>query len=160
MSKVEEHEKQVSSGTITILYFSVEPWNSIYFSPKQMILMLLANTPYLSNMILCLFYAFSTKVCNTPVRALFHSPVLPSIFRSPLETYILLVWLSTFMHPWILSKFLSVSYLWSMSYLFRVCVLPKSHPSCKCMMRRSHTWVISFYSFMQNIPTFISLHQH
>lgn len=123
-----------------------------------MILMLLDNTPYLSHMILCLFYAFSDKVYNMPVRALFHSPVPPSIFRSPLETYIF--W-SGCLLLCILAFYLnfSVSYLWSMSYLFRVCLLPKSHPTCKRMMRRSHAWVISIYSFMQNLPTFLSPHQ-
>lgn len=110
--------------------------------------MLLLNTPYFSNMILCLFDACSTKVRNMPLRALFHSPVLPSIFRSPLETYVLLVRSSTFMHPWILSKFLSFSYLSSMSYLFRVCLHPKSHPSCKRMMRRSHAWAMSCRTFL------------
>lgn len=32
-----------------------------------------------------------------------------------------------------------------MSYPFRVCLPPNSHPSCKCMMMRSQAWAISFF---------------
>lgn len=121
-----------------------------------MILLLLLNTPYLSNMIIWLSSVFNDKVCVISLRSLFHRTVFPLIFRSPLGTDIIFVCLSPFMYPWILSKFVSVSYLWSVSYLFRVCLPPNSHPSCKCMVMRSQAWAISFYSFLQNLPVYFS----
>lgn len=155
-----KRKQQVSGGITTILKFLVYLWNSIHFSSKQMILMLLLNTPYLSNMIMWLSSAFNDKDCVMPLRALFHNTVFPLIFRSPLGTDIIFVCLSPFMHPWILSKFISVSYLWSISYLFRVYLPPNSHLACKCMIMRSQAWAISFNFFLQNLPLFISLHQH
>lgn len=105
--------------------------------------MLLLDTPYLSNMIIWLSSAFNNKVCVMPLRAIFHSTVFPLIFTSSLGTDIIFVCLSPFMHPWILSKFISVSYL-SMCYLSRVYLPPNSHPSCKCVMMRSQARAFPF----------------
>lgn len=56
-----------------------------------MILILLLNTPYLSNIIIWLSSAFNDKVCVMPLRAVFYSMVFPLIFTSPLGTDIIFV---------------------------------------------------------------------
>lgn len=63
-----------------------------------MILMLLLNTPYLSNMIIWFSSVFNDKVCILSLRVLFHSTVFPLTFRSPLGIDMIFVCLSPFMY--------------------------------------------------------------